>query len=110
MTTLTDDLHLALSWAQTTYPGVPSEVVGDQVYINFGYLEAVCVGCEFTEHGKVWYATATAWDQSGGVMDEIGIAAGHKPHVFNEVAKFLITQANNEEKLERLLAFRPEDL
>lgn len=110
MTTLMDDLHLALSWAQTTYPSTPSEVVGSEVYINYGYLEAVCIGCEYhPAAGKVWYATATAWDQSGGVVDEKYIAAGHKPYVFNEVAKFLITQANNEEKLERLLDARPED-
>jgi hypothetical protein len=110
MTTLNDDLHLVLSWAQSTYPGTPSEVVDTQVYINFDFATAVCIGVEYHETGKVWYATATAWDRTGGVSDEKDIAAGHLPWVLQSVAKFLMDESVNQEKLERLLAQRPEEL
>lgn len=110
MTTLTDDLNLVLSWAQTTYPTtLHSEIVDSQVYLNYDYLTAVCVGVEYTEHGKVWYATATSWDRTGGVSDEKELGAGHLSWVLDKVAEHLMQESVNTEKLERLLADRPED-
>lgn len=112
MTTLSDDLNVLLSWAQTTYPNTPSSVDRDTgtVDIAFGFREAVVMSVEYAEDGKLWWASAMQWDQTGGICEDVGIAESHDLHpVLIEVAKFLIVQANNEEKLERLLEARPED-
>lgn len=109
MTTLTDDLAIALKWARVTYPSTPCEIVGNEVYVNFGYREAVCITTFYTELGKRWCATATAWDQTGGVSDEQDIADGGLGFVLDKVAVFLMREAIQQEKLERLLEGRPED-
>lgn len=112
MSVLTDDLNILLSWAQTTYPDTPSSVDRDTgtVDIAFGFREAVVMSVGYVEGGKLWWASAMQWDASGGICEDLHIAEGHDLHpVLLEVAKFLITQANNEEKLERLLDSRPED-
>jgi hypothetical protein len=110
MTTLNDDLHLALSWAQTTYPSTPSEVVNDSVYINYDYATAVVVDVEYTTAGKVWNAEALAWDRTGGVSDEHFIAMGGLPHVLREIAQFLMQEATKQDELEAVLSQRPEDM
>jgi hypothetical protein len=112
VTTLTDDLNVLLSWAQTTYPGTPSSVDSDAgtVDIAFGFREAVVMSASYTEEGKLWYAEAMQWDASGGICEDLHIAEGFDLHpVLVEVAKFLMTQANNDEKLELRLEGRPED-
>lgn len=110
MTTLTDDLDLAARWARVTYPEtLHVETVGDQVYLNYDYLTAVCVGVEYTELAKTWYAVATQWDRSGGVSDEHFIADGSLGTVLDRVALFLMQESVKADKLERLLSERPED-
>lgn len=112
MTTLTDDLNVLLSWAQTAYPETPSSVDRDAgtVDIAFGFREAVVMSASYTDDGKLWYAEAMQWDASGGISEDLHIAESFDLHeVLIAVAKFLITQANNDAKLERLLDMRPED-
>lgn len=110
MTTLTNDLELALKWARSSYPGTDSEIVGDEVYLNYGFREAVCIGAAYLETGKAWYASAYTWDRTGGVSDEHDIALGSLGVVLDKVIVFLMRQAVEEDKLERLLNQRPEDL
>ena len=109
MTTLASDLDIALRWAQKTYPNTPCEIVGDEVYVNYGYREAVCITTFYTELGKRWIATATAWDRTGGVSDEKDVADGGLGFVLDRVAVFLMREAIQQDKLERLLDERPED-
>lgn len=109
MTTLHDDLHLVLSWCQTTYPGIPSEVRYATVYLNYDYSTAVVIGVDFEETGKVWYATATAWDRTGGVAADKDLAAGDLPGVLRAVQAFIEQEKVEADKLERLLSERPED-
>lgn len=110
MTTLTGDLELALKWAQATYPSTPSEIVGGSVYVNYGYREAVIIDVYYTEGGKTWVAGATAWDRTGGVCADGDIAEGNLGVVLDRVAVFLMREAIQQDKLERLLDERPEDL
>jgi hypothetical protein len=109
MTTLTDDLHLVLSWCQTTYPGIPSEVVDNTVYLNYDYATAVVVGVDFEETGKVWHATAIAWDRTGGIAADKELAQGDLPGVLRAVSAHLEQERDDADKLERLLSERPED-
>ena len=109
MTTLASDLDIALKWAQRMYPSTPSEIVDTEVYVNYGYREAVCISVGYTEHGKLWAAAATAWDRTGGVSDEHVIADGNLATVLDRVALFLMREATQQDKLERLLETRPED-
>lgn len=109
MTTLTSDLDLALKWARRMYPSTPSEIAGNMVHINYDFRQAVCIDVMYTEEGKVWYAGAASWHASGGVEEDIELVEGSLARVLDSVAVFLMQQAVQQEKLERLLDSRPED-
>ena len=109
MTTLHDDLHLVLSWAQTTYPGIPSEVVDTSVYMNYEFATAVVIDVDFQETGKVWSATAMSWDRTGGVSAEQELGAGDLPGVLRRVDQFIHEQLEQQAKLEAMLNETPWD-
>lgn len=111
MTTLTDDLNLALRWAQVTYPSTPVEIVNDMVYVNYAFRSAVVIDVHYDdERGKLWNADVCHWDASGGIDEDLFIADGTLGLVLDRVALFLMQESVKTEKLERLLDQRPEDM
>ena len=61
----------------------------DEVYVNFGHAEAVCIGRADDSPTHGWYAEALAWDRTGGVSEEKWLGEGTLENVLAKVAEFL---------------------
>lgn len=102
------DLHMALSWAQTTWGDTfPVHLEGSSVYIDFGYLEAVVI----EQVDGEWQAWAMQWAPDHGVNDERELTDGSGEYtpMLVGVEKFLHEEKERQDKLEKLLATAPDD-
>jgi len=109
MTTLNEQLdRVAALMKRATRHEV--EVADGSVYVNYDFSAAVVITPQLEPAGQRYYVEALHWDRTHGVDSEHEIGAFTLAELPASVNDFLERVAEEERKLEAILAQIPEDL
>lgn len=112
MTSLKEDLERAATALRAVTKHeveVVSEPDDHCIYVNFGYLTALVITTQFTQHGQEWHVAVWTWDRSGGVESEQDLGWVRFAYLHGVVKEFLDRQDEQERQLAEILDSRPDD-